>query len=523
MNKILFFISILLQTSQLLAQVADWSTGVAPILYNKCASCHHAGGAGHRDFTNYDTAVAFAGSVYYYTTQGIMPPWPPNPTYRTYAHERRLSNQEILTIQSWVNNGTLLGDTSLAPPKPIFNGSAMLTQTPDYIFSMPTYTITPLSGSSDDIYWNFVLPTNFLQQKFIQGFEFIPGNTAHVHHALIFSDTSQAVLNADNAYPGIGYPGFGGTGSSTSKLLGAYVPGSTPFLFPQGFGQRLPANSYLIFNIHYPFASAGSIDSSKIHLFLANGSVREVFFSAPLNHGTTITNGPLALAANTTKTFEEKYTVPIDISAFGVAPHMHLIGRNIRVKGTTPAGDSIPIIDIPKWDFKWQGAYYFRQVQKIPAGTELVATAFYDNTTANPYNPNSPPQYVAAGEDTDEEMMLVYFAYTNYQNGDENILMDTAFVTTSPGEPLYADHTFFDPFPNPTTQQLHLKWYTRDLEEIQLELIDLSGRHLLSEIPMKAHGYQYRTWDLSSLPSGIYMLQMRSSTSIRSFRIQIKS
>lgn len=516
---ILFILSCLL-TAQLRAQVADWSTGVAPILYNKCASCHHAGGAGHKDFTNYDTAVAFAGSVYYYTTQGIMPPWPPNPAYRTYAHERRLSNQEIQTIQSWVNNGTLLGDTALAPPKPVFTSSAMLTQTPDYIFSMPTYTITPLAGSSDDIYWNFVIPTNFLQQKFIQGFEFIPGNTAHVHHALIFSDTSQAVINADNAYPGVGYPGFGGTGSASSKLLGAYVPGSTPFLFPQGFGQRLPANSYLIFNIHYPYASAGSVDSSKIHLFLSNGSVREVFFSAPLNHGTTITNGPLALAANTTKTFEEKYTVPIDISAFGVAPHMHLIARNIRVKGTTPLGDSIPLIDIPKWDFKWQGAYYFRQVQKIPAGTELFASAFYDNTSANPYNPNNPPQYISAGEDTDEEMMLDYFAYTNYQNGDENILIDTGFVTTTPGEPLYEASTFFEPYPNPATQQIHLKWYTQSMEETTLELIDLVGNCIRKESLQPAQGYQVSTWDIRHLPAGIYLLNMRHPESSRTFRIQ---
>jgi hypothetical protein len=58
---------------------------------------------------------------------------------------------------------------------------------------------------------------------------------------------------------------------------------------------------------------------------------------------------------------------------------------------------------------------------KIPAGSTLKAHAVYDNTSANPHNPNTPPQLVTAGEATTDEMFLVFFQYLDYVEGDENL------------------------------------------------------------------------------------------------------
>ncbi|MBP6455857.1 MAG: T9SS type A sorting domain-containing protein [Chitinophagaceae bacterium] len=488
-----------------------WSSHIAPILYNKCSSCHHSSGAGHSDLTNYDTAVYNAAAINYYTVQRQMPPWPPNINYKRYAHERVLSQQEIDDIQSWVMNATPIGDTTLLPPKPIYTGSAILTQTPDNTFQMPNFTIPNVGGT--DIYWNFPIATNFLTSKFISGFEFLPGNTEQVHHALIYVDSGNTTLNNDAAYLGPGYPGFGGVNSSTAKLIGAFVPGTTPFIFPSAFGMRLPANAVIIFSMHYPAGSVGQMDSSKINLFLAPTATREIFFEAPLNHGSNLINGPLFIPANTTKIFESQYTVPIDISVFGVAPHMHLIGKSIKAFGISPSNDSIPFIDIPNWDFRWQGAYYFQKIMKLSAGTKTYAIANYDNTTANLNNPNNPPLNVSLGENTNDEMLLVYFPYTKYQLGDENIILDSAAVLASNEDifHLFKKIEFFPCFPNPTSDELILKYYTANLEELYYYINDMQGKTIFQSQKRKSIGYQTEKISLANLPSGTYFITLQTN------------
>jgi hypothetical protein len=88
--------------------------------------------------------------------------------------------------------------------------------------------------------------------------------------------------------------------------------------------------------------------------------------------------------------------------------------------------DTVPLIRIPKWDFKWQGTYTYRQPVRIPFLSVLHASATYDNTSNNVYNPSIPPQDVSLGEATTDEMMLVYFYFTPYQPGDELIVVDTS-------------------------------------------------------------------------------------------------
>ena len=83
--------------------------------------------------------------------------------------------------------------------------------------------------------------------------------------------------------------------------------------------------------------------------------------------------------------------------------------------------DTIPLISIPSWDFNWQGFFTFPTLTKIPSGYTLHGIASYDNTSANPFNPNDPPQNVTFGEGTTDEMFFVFFDYVLYQGGDELI------------------------------------------------------------------------------------------------------
>jgi hypothetical protein len=84
------------------------------------------------------------------------------------------------------------------------------------------------------------------------------------------------------------------------------------------------------------------------------------------------------------------------------------------------------LVDIPEWDFHWQGFYTFQKPVLIPAGSELFGEATYDNTSNNIHNPNSPPRDVRQGEGTDDEMMLIYFNLASYLPGDTSIIVDTS-------------------------------------------------------------------------------------------------
>lgn len=168
-------------------------------------------------------------------------------------------------------------------------------------------------------------------------------------------------------------------------------------------------------------------------------SPREVFIDPLLNHQ-NIVNKPFRIPAGQEKTFTQRMTIPIDATAFAVMPHMHLIGKSTKIILRMPNNDTIPIINIPHWDFHWQMAYTFKTLQKVPKGSILESTVIYDNTSENPHNPSSPPKEVRVGEGTTDEMMLTYFYYCQYQSGDE--LITTEVQDDSPIDMPLTDITF---------------------------------------------------------------------------------
>ncbi|MFM9028999.1 MAG: c-type cytochrome, partial [Bacteroidota bacterium] len=77
----------------------DWSTDVAPILYDKCTSCHRPGGIGPFSLLTFQDAFDNASSIEHAVSTGKMPPFLPDTTYQRFAYERTISAQEVSTIQ----------------------------------------------------------------------------------------------------------------------------------------------------------------------------------------------------------------------------------------------------------------------------------------------------------------------------------------------------------------------------------------------------------------------------------------
>lgn len=529
MNKLLLLSTLMLAaTATTNAQTPVWSQDIAPILYNKCAGCHNSNGIAPFELITYNDAFTRAHSIDHEVQAGTMPPWPPDPSYSRISHERLLSQQEITKIKDWVAAGAPQGNLSLAPPAPVFNGNAVLPGTPSLSVKIPNYTST---ASTDDVYQCFVIPSGQLADKYISAFEAIPGNRAIVHHVLVYADTTGTCAALDAASPGPGYTNFGGVGTNDASLLGGWVPGTSPIVMPPNFGIRLPKNADIVLQIHYPQGTSGQKDSTRINFFFAPAT-RVVRIDPVLNHLGGYCNmtpdASLHIPANQTKTYHQTSTIsPLmgNISILGIAPHMHLIGKSISVFGVTPANDTLKYMRVNDWDFHWQGFYLFRNIQKMPSGSTLYSRAFYDNTTNNPENPSSPPKDVYAGEATTDEMMLTFFVWTPYQTGDENIVMDTsALIEVSVKGNYYTQQQLFTPYPNPATDELAIKLFLTKQAMVTVDVVSMDGKLVKQFMHNEAldNGYTAKMYSVKDIPTGTYILRLRTPDKVLSEKLIIQ-
>lgn len=410
------------------SQQVNWSSDVASVIYTKCTSCHRTGGIAPFTLENYQECVDRSNSIKNAVESDNMPPWPPDPSYSRFAHERSLNADQKNKILNWIANNTPRGDISKEPKLPIFPNSGDLTGVPDAVHNAPLFNIK----ASSDIYQCFVISNTESIDRYISAMEVIPGNRSAVHHVLVYYDKTGEAKRLDDATTEPGYLSFGGVGVNSVDLIGAWVPGSTPQVYPKGMGVKLPAKGHIIMQIHYPRSSDGQMDQTQLKLFYSKESnVRQVLISPILDHLGSLTNGPLIIPANTIKTFNAQYSVnSLKATILSVAPHMHLIGKSIEVYSLDPNNVKTNFIKINDWDFHWQGYYSFPKPIILNPGSKLISSATYDNTSNNPNNPNSPPKLVTLGEKTTDEMMLVYFSYLLYRPGDENIVIDSSFFSS---------------------------------------------------------------------------------------------
>lgn len=492
------------------AQGPYWAEDVAPILYANCTKCHNPNGIAPFSLITYGDAVNESSNIQTAVQNRTMPPWPPDTGYRHFMHERILSQQEIQTISDWVDNGTQQGNLANAPTPPVYNSVAEIPS-PDQVSQIPTYTV----NTASDLYRCFVMPSGNTQDEYITKVEVIPGNRNIVHHVLVFQDQSNTCYTLDANDPGPGYTWFGDVGSSTATLVMGWVPGQGMWQLPSNMGVKLLQNTNIIMQVHYPGGTFGEVDSTQVRFTFSSGVVREVYLNPIINHTTSITNGPLFIPADSVKTFYAQENIGYNVSVISTAPHMHLIGQTICSYAIDPMGDTIPMIKIPDWSFHWQGFYNFQMPIHVPFGSTLHAYAVYDNTVNNDENPNSPPQDVSVGESTTDEMLVVYFAYLAYQFGDENIIIDSSLLASTPETfpSIVETPQLYAPYPVPSNgQELNVQYFLPNAGATQLELIDANGK-VVRVINSDRTGAGFNTVVIQTkdLAKGTYILRLTSA------------
>ena len=509
-NTTFLFIVFFVLSYVVRAQVT-FTEHIAPIIYNNCTECHRNGEIGPMALTNYEEVKNWGEMIKYVTNIKYMPPWKPEKKFSSFLGERGLSEAEISLIADWVEDGMLEGDRDIEPEKPQFPEGSQVGE-PDLVLSFSrSYTH---KGNNQDQYQVFVLPTGLTEDKVLKAIELRPGNRRIVHHALFASDVSGEARMLDEQTPEYGYANFGDFGVDQSDNYPGYVPGSKARVYPEAVGQKLLAGSDLLVQMHYAPISADEKDSSSINLFFADEQEavnRFVKFEVMLPFGSTLTNGPFFIQANRVKRFHGVWKVPNKISMIGIAPHMHLLGREWEVYAVSPQGDTTNLIQIPDWDFNWQGFYYFPKYQVIESGSTIHAFATYDNTTENPFNPNNPPVWVTWGEGTEDEMYYLPFAYLDYRAGDENVVFEDAVISSNENNKLqFPENKLFNIYPSPAKENITVGFSLASASHISVEIVDINGKVLRREMDHDyylAGRHQLRA-SVQGLISGIHFVKI---------------
>ncbi len=517
-NRLLLLVisaATLFAMSPLSGHAADptFSQDIAPIIFSNCVSCHRPGEVGPFPLQSFEDVSNRAQMVKAVTQSRYMPPWKAAPDFGEFAYNAGLTQEEIDLIAAWVDAGTPPGDPSLTPPLPTFQEGSQLG-VPDLVLSMEE--AWAIKDDFSDEYRNFVIPTGLTEDKIVAAIEFRPGNPKVVHHAIVYVDAEGEARSRDADDPGYGYTNFGGPGVDAAKFYEGYVPGRKVDFFPDGMGMELPAGADLILALHYAPSVTPETDQSYVNIFFAKegpGEARIVYQEFVMSPFFIENGQPFIIPPNQVKTFTGRFRVPQDVSLMSIAPHQHLLGRSVKAYGVKPNGDTLPMVSIPDWDFNWQGSYRFKKLMHVPAGTELVYQATYDNTSNNPANPNSPPRTVRWGERTSDEMFLSSFQFLDYMPGDELIELETDGATTRAEEAAVSNTHNVRMQPNPARKHLQLSFDLPQAAAVSLEITDIRGAILLTPLQDRqfASGRQVVEIDASPLPPGTYYCRFQAN------------
>jgi len=369
---------------------------VAPILYQHCVTCHHPGLNSTFSLVTYEDVRPRARVIATVTKSRFMPPWKPE---RGYGPElqgvRGLTNQQIETIQRWVEEGAARGSDADLPPAPQFTDSFRLG-TPDLILHMTEPY--ELAASGPDVFRNFVLPIPTGAVRYVEAIEFIPGSRA-IHHANMRIDETDTSRLLDAKDPA---PGYDGLIPATARYPDGYFFGWTPGQLPPKSPElawRLNPGSDMVVQLHMrPTGKAEHIQVS-IGLYFVAGPPR--LAPAMLRLGKQYIDIP---PGEKSYVVTDSYLLPVDVDVHAVQPHAHYRAKEIKGFATLPDGTRQWLIYIRNWDFDWQDTYRYMKPLLLKKGTTLTMEYVYDNSEANRRNPQIPPQRVHWGQNSSDEM-----------------------------------------------------------------------------------------------------------------------
>jgi hypothetical protein len=337
-------------------------------------------------------------------------------------------------------------DAQPARSKPLRAGETRTT------IAMPgSYTPSAPYGTGTDDYRCFLLDPGLEKDAWLTGTQVLPGNPDVVHHVILFQVPPEQVAAAkakDAAEDEEGWTCFGGTGLdqfqdvNRSSWIGAWAPGGEESVVKPGYGVRLRKGSQVVMQVHYNLLAGQQPDTSAAQLRLAPGNrkyegLTTMLLPAPveLPCRPEHSDGELCDRAAAVADVKERFgadgntadllhllcggepepgrtqsclrTLGEPITIHGVAGHMHLLGRSIRIEVRPGTPQAQTVLDIPVWDFDDQGSRPIEPITLQPfEQVKVTCTHVQWLRDKLPAFEGQPDRYVVWGEGTTDEMCL---------------------------------------------------------------------------------------------------------------------
>lgn len=349
---------------------------VAEILNRRCVECHRAGQLAPFPLEAYEDTIGWGPTILEAIGEERMPPWFADAPRGQFHNDRRLSAVEREQLETWIRNGMPAGEKRKIPPID-FQTHGQIAEPDQVVYFQDEPFQVPASGPIDYLYLD--VDPGWTEDKYIRAMEIRPGNKEVVHHIVVYS----------------WWP------TREKKTLAVYAPGYPPEKLPEGYAQWHPAGSKLNIVIHYTPNGRPTEDRSSLALkFISEPEVRNIVsMERVVEYDFEIPPGEAAHQVEARSTIVRKSLL------LSMMPHMHLRGSAFRYEAIYPGGSRELLLEVPNYDFNWQLRYDLAEPKMLPAGTELICTATYDNSSGNPANPD-PSATVVFGRRTADEMMF---------------------------------------------------------------------------------------------------------------------
>jgi hypothetical protein len=387
------------------ADTPKYYEDAAPIINRNCVNCHREGGIAPFALTSYEQVQAHADEIASTTAARQMPPMPVDNsgTCNTYANARWLSDAEIDLLGRWAKGGAAAGDARNAPSLP--DAPTALPQVDAMLDMGLSYTPDATLGHDD--YRCFVVPSPVEARRYLTAYQVLPGQAREVHHLIVYQPESQAQADAahalDDAASGDGYPCFGGAGVDASPVA-MWAPGAGAIALPTGTGVPLAADRDLIIQIHYNLDNGTSPDRTKVALAFASEPPISARYLPVADFDLSLAPGRANVESMANSELEN-----VDFKIYGAMPHMHTLGRTMRVD-VQADGFSKCLVDVDRWDFHWQNAWWYDEPLKIEKPRSMSIRCGFDTREKS--------EVVSWGENTSDEMCISYFYVTSSDRPD---------------------------------------------------------------------------------------------------------
>jgi mono/diheme cytochrome c family protein len=407
----------LAQSTAMAAAGPTFYQDIAPILRSQCQDCHRSNGrnlgglVAPMALTTYEEVRPWAKAIAQAVRNREMPPWAASDdTKGLFENERHLTPAQIEMFVTWAQTETPAG--SKEDPQAVSESAAGATDgwslgEPDLIMSAGAYWL------GDDVREDMVtieageLPAD----AWVQGIEFRAGSTA-VHHMC-----GSAILRKSTV-----------DGHDQVRSLGCAAPGATPQEFPDGYAILLPRGASIRLDMHFykkVGAATGVWDRSQVGLTFSRGPVHHPVRTNPaINVTFEVPPGQSDWRVGAVRVFETDTTI------LALWPHGHSRTTAVAYRAIYPNGDRELLLQIPRYDYRWQAVYQYKAPRRVPAGTRVEVLYRFDNSAARAARKGfDSSQTVRYGLGANDEMMVAYITYAEL-HGDGETTQPSSDVTT---------------------------------------------------------------------------------------------